>query len=392
MVKVLDISSNNLEMVNFKFLSSTLNGLTEFYAADCNIQKASVLIAFFGDSMEKLDLSYNYVGQVEPTIFKRFTNLKELNLSNTNLTVNPDYCFKHSSIPIDEIESNSVDRMTSTPASETTNGTATECTSNVIKYLRRSVYSLDLSGNSIGQFRADTFKMLDYLLYLNLSNANVSYFDSDSLHRQRELRVLDLSYNQLLEMDVALMSKSLTQIYLQGNNLTKIVNFDQKHFPQLESVAIEQNQLACGFLMQLIKDWKFIGNLQQRNTNENCEKFEERSEMENVVEAEIATAAEMLKSVVHLGAITPTKISNINNEDRIPGAKTNLSVELSHSSMARPSIWVVASLFIVIISVIILLMHQIQLRKNVMKNFSIYFSKRRREEATQLLAECETFA
>lgn len=83
----LDISQNNLVNVNFTSFSKTLNKLIEFNAANCQISDASEILQYFRPSLEKLNLSGNFIGKLDQRPFEWLINLNELSLSNTNLTL-----------------------------------------------------------------------------------------------------------------------------------------------------------------------------------------------------------------------------------------------------------------------------------------------------------------
>lgn len=82
---ILDISYNNLDNLNATILSTTLNELSEFYAANCHIENASDVIFHLGPSIEALDISGNTLNSLNATMFEMLRSLQYLNLSNTNL-------------------------------------------------------------------------------------------------------------------------------------------------------------------------------------------------------------------------------------------------------------------------------------------------------------------
>lgn len=85
-VKFLDISHNSMANVNFTVLSSTLNQLMEFRAANCQLKSISGLINLLGNALEALDLSGNPIKMLGAQPFERFMKLQTLNLSNCSLT------------------------------------------------------------------------------------------------------------------------------------------------------------------------------------------------------------------------------------------------------------------------------------------------------------------
>lgn len=83
----LDISYNNLEKVDFKLLSTTLNRSKTFRANNCNIKNILAVTQHLGASLETLDLSGNFLGDLNATTFKRVTNLENLFLDNAYITI-----------------------------------------------------------------------------------------------------------------------------------------------------------------------------------------------------------------------------------------------------------------------------------------------------------------
>lgn len=75
-----NVSGNDLSDVNFSTLTQ-FDRLQEFRAANCNIQNVQDVIQYFGPTVEKLDLSGNFVPRLVPRSFERLRNLKELSLS-----------------------------------------------------------------------------------------------------------------------------------------------------------------------------------------------------------------------------------------------------------------------------------------------------------------------
>lgn len=82
----LEVNYNNLKNLNFTILSSTLNKLVWFEAAFCEITNAHDVIKLLAPSILKIDLSGNFVGEVNNNTFREFPKLIYLILSNTSLT------------------------------------------------------------------------------------------------------------------------------------------------------------------------------------------------------------------------------------------------------------------------------------------------------------------
>lgn len=92
----LNISHNNLETSNFSSSSSKVfKKMWTFSAANCRIQNASQLLHLFGPHLWHLDLSGNFLGEINGNSFDGFKNLYHVNLSSTGLLSVDFKTFKH---------------------------------------------------------------------------------------------------------------------------------------------------------------------------------------------------------------------------------------------------------------------------------------------------------
>lgn len=82
----LEVNYNNLKNLNFTILSSTLGKLVWFEAAYCEITNAHDVIKLLAPSILKIDLSGNYVREVNSNTFRKFSKLIYLILGNTSLS------------------------------------------------------------------------------------------------------------------------------------------------------------------------------------------------------------------------------------------------------------------------------------------------------------------
>lgn len=96
-LKILDISHNYLKNIDLSTPISSMEQLRILKAADCQIANASEFIKLFTASVQlsELDLSGNFLEQVNDETFSIFTELKYLNLSRTHLTVIDFNIFQH---------------------------------------------------------------------------------------------------------------------------------------------------------------------------------------------------------------------------------------------------------------------------------------------------------
>lgn len=111
----LEINYNNLKHLNFSMLSSTLEKLVWFEAADCQIQNTHDVLKLLPSSILKIDLSGNFVGEVNSSTFSKFPKLIYLILSRSNLS-NFDFATieHHDNLEMLDISHNQLTRLETT--------------------------------------------------------------------------------------------------------------------------------------------------------------------------------------------------------------------------------------------------------------------------------------
>lgn len=95
---------------------------------------------------------------------------------------------------------------------------------------------------------------------LLLRSTNLSNINFGTFFRQKELKVLDISYNNLnkINFDVFLpYLKNLETLYIDGNNLTEIEGLTNTLFPQLSALGISNNNFNCTYLAKLLRTLKW---------------------------------------------------------------------------------------------------------------------------------------
>ncbi|XP_031636860.1 chaoptin-like, partial [Contarinia nasturtii] len=95
----------------------------------------------------------------------------------------------------------------------------------IVALLGPSIEKLDLSMNFVGKLDAKQLERFVNLKYLNLSCTNISNLEYNTFYNQRKLEVLDISFNQLKDMNSSLFLgnfQNLHTLNVEGNDLTKI--------------------------------------------------------------------------------------------------------------------------------------------------------------------------
>lgn len=207
-----------------------------------------------------LNLSGNYVGQLNASTLDKFTYLRELYLSNTSLSVDDLTPFES----LDRLEKldisyNNLNNTNFTSKSrflkDITQFSAAHCNianvSDLLKLFGRDLIQIDLSGNPLGVLENITFENVTYLK-LNLSHANLSHISFDFEYVWR----LDLSNNNLKSVNLTSIKSWLLELDLSGNELTEVDQFTTSQFPDLGQISISNNQIPCKRLSSFISEWQ----------------------------------------------------------------------------------------------------------------------------------------
>lgn len=262
----LDISSNKLKTIGNAPLLETFTALTTLNISNNQFENVLEFIHYMSSSIERLDLSGNFVGRLNQYTFERLPSLKVLNLKQTFLSISDCSPFKPlehlNQLDVSHNNLKNVDFSTLSQLKMLNDFRAAHCQidniSRITQHLGSSLRKLDLSGNFVVTFNADILSTLTNLECLNLSNSNMFTFDYQSAQHQIGLRDLDLSFNHLKTLNLAYLPTYLQRLNLQQNDLTEITNFDRNVFTQFKSLAISQNQLSCQFLRDFLSQWHGI--------------------------------------------------------------------------------------------------------------------------------------
>lgn len=117
----------------------------------------------------------------------------------------------------------------------------------IIDILGASIEVLDVSSNFIGQLNGSVFDRFTNLQHLNLSNTNLTDFDLDEIHNRDQLKILDVSYNDLDKINFTPADgsfKNLETLNLIGNKLDNIDFTTRSNFPKLANLSIVQNNFV----------------------------------------------------------------------------------------------------------------------------------------------------
>lgn len=272
-IELLDLSHNNFERVsNISFLESAKH-LIHLNMAENQLECTQELIQFLSSSVSTLNLAGNYVGKLQDGSFDKLINLQHLYLVNTSLSFDNFKPFEslHKLQTLD-ISYNNLENCNCTSLSltleELRQFQAIDCrVENASELMTifansRSLLKLVLAGNSLRELNAEMLMDFTELQHLNLSNMNLSKLDFGILEHKPQLKLLDVSYNQLESVDFSSVLSDVNSIRLEGNNLNDIKYLTESHFPQLVYLDISKNNFSCKYLSLFIpkleQEWLYL--------------------------------------------------------------------------------------------------------------------------------------
>lgn len=258
----MDLSFNKIKWIledefsvnkNIKELILSNNPLTKF---------SSKLISPL-HKLELLDLSDTQIEYIDGESFANNPHFKELNLKNTALKHFNFNAFSPKAELVDvQLPSNIIEMLDISCSSVChfknfhsddffENIRVFEAVGNnnqnipkLLKKIGSKVEILDLSQNSIRTIDDSILNCFTELKFLNLSHSKVSKIEKDALVRQNQLVDLDLSNNELKDIDSVTFSfRSLLHLNLASNQLTKITKDIPNILRNLQTLKILNNPL-----------------------------------------------------------------------------------------------------------------------------------------------------
>lgn len=267
-VDYLDLSHNFMSKLNAttfqKFTKFT--HLKLFNGAENNMENAYELIQYLPSNLLCLDLSQNFVGQLNASTFQKLNQLWSLQLSGTNLSEFQCDPFEQLMVLRNlDISNNNLKRLNVTLLSLTLHrlggifsslnisGNNLENIHEIIRHLNPNVQSIDLSGNYVGQIDNNTFAQFTETYGLYLKQTNLTDFNMNTLRSMKNLMELDISNNGLNSVDFTSQEplKSLEALNINCNRLTELKGLTQQTYPKLNSLNIYGNQISCEYILNM---------------------------------------------------------------------------------------------------------------------------------------------
>ncbi len=204
-----------------------------------------------------------------------------------------------------------------------------------IKLFNTSVETINISETLLTQMPNNLFKHLINLKHLNLSNNNLTEFDSNSLlSSNNRLITLDLSHNQLNSINLMNLN-ALEMLSISDNHLKTIKEFDIfKRNHKIKSLLIENNEWNCNQELNWLLNYtiNYSNRDQMRCSHPEIAKGMSFSHRLSALQTPICLQCECLlrnKDVMsvncsdkhlkslpnHLPSFIPTKIVRLDNND-----------------------------------------------------------------------------
>lgn len=223
-----------------KFSKNDIEGLIYLNISGNCLQNVPEVIELLGSSIETLDLSSNFVGNLSENSFNKFDNLKHLNLRNTNLPINSVELFQHfpfvGKLESIYLENNPIDRL--------------NC--DTFSLLMNSSVEIAISCNEIEEINSSC---MGKALEIDLNPNEVIFYDlnTDSVLRCmgkafQQLKVLNISGNQLENTKeiIELIGSSIEMLDVSSNFIENFTSFNvasNEQFSNLLRLNLSQMNL-----------------------------------------------------------------------------------------------------------------------------------------------------
>lgn len=182
--------------------------------------------------IERIDLSVNMITDIESGVFDKLTTLQTLELGYNQLLMLPDRL--HEGVPYLSslfMASNRIEVL------HPDLGNLTQLT------------ALDFSYNPIRRIEPAVLFNLNHLETLEARGCNLTELSDDVFNNKLFLKILDLSENDLVTVNLTVFSSlvNLRILKLEANKISEMENFtDIKNImPKLEFINLSRNEIDC---------------------------------------------------------------------------------------------------------------------------------------------------
>lgn len=200
----LNLNHNRIKSVKRTFLRPICNRLKYVDLSSNRLARLDDHLFVYCKQLEVLKLNKNKLNRVGSDVFENLTNLVELDLSRNNLT---------------------------------------NLTINFRSLINLKI--LNLSKNQLQTVANGTFEHLTNLQTLNLNENNLTYLEPNLVRGLRSLRLLQLSSNQIKQIDVNwLESQNLVNLYLERNQIDQLHSRTFDGLVRLEKLYLDYNLIS----------------------------------------------------------------------------------------------------------------------------------------------------
>lgn len=207
-------------------------------------------------SLKWLKLGGNFTETLSLTSFDRFVNLEDLLIRDIQLpNFNFDMLKNQKNLASFDVSRNGLGTVSNIHVLNTL-GTLEyveigenhlQNTMELIQHLSPTVKALRLSGNHVGKLEANTFARLTNLQTLTLKNTGITFTDVNPFEALKELRELDISYNNLEHVNIALLSstlENLLEFHIANSKIVINTEFIKLFGPSLQVLDLSGNTLG----------------------------------------------------------------------------------------------------------------------------------------------------
>lgn len=225
------------------------------------------MMQLFSASIKKIEVSGNFVGTPNQSMFKRFINLEWLDLSDTMLTeFNFNILKCEKTLQVLLISSNNLKYLNKTFLLENFNnlnafsvfGNRLQSTPEVIQRLRPSIEIFHLSDNFMGKLNPTTFRHLSNLYELKLSKINLSILDVNAFDELKDLQNLHISHNNMENTNFTISLSRLRRFHANNceiKNSSEVIQYLGSNLGELNLFGNFIGKLNSGSFKSLVKLW-----------------------------------------------------------------------------------------------------------------------------------------
>lgn len=234
----------------------SFKNLIHFISGHNAFENVVDITEYFYSTIETVNLSGNFIGKLNSTTFERFIKLNRLSLNGTGLKDFDLEILKNSQhlLELDISQNNlnhlgSVQLLNDFGRLENLNAAGNQLNNapEVIQHLGSKIEHLSLAGSFVGKLNSTSFKRLMELKTLNLSKTGLSFPDENPFEPLQSLSTLDISYNNLSNVNFATFSSTiekLREFYVSNCQIKDVSKVTKEIGPFTEKLDLSGNDIG----------------------------------------------------------------------------------------------------------------------------------------------------